>query len=674
MPRLSRFLFAGLLSLIIVAAASAPAVATIYYVDAAKANNSGAGTSWVAAKRDLQEAIVAAQAGDSIWVRTGVYLPTRDAGGNTSPADPREKCFRLKDGVKVFGGFAGTETAFGQRSITMNITTLSGDIGTPNYIYDNCYHVVLAIATSPSCLLDGFVITRGFTANGGTTYVGSAQIGKANGAGIYCDSATSVFRSLVIDSNVATGQGGGMYNNASTITLSNTAITRNTGEAGGGGICNFAASPQVTDVLISHNTAQYHEGGGVFNLYNSNASYSSVIIRGNDGRYGGGVNNYLSDATFTEVLLDSNSTYGSGGGMYNYGSNPLLRRVVFSNDSSGSGGGMSNYGAVPVMINVVFVDNVAGGGGAIANENASGPYIVNGTFYGNRATYNGGAIYNAYTAFSMPTVINSVFWNNSDPAGLEIYNDFSSYLYAGTRNNASDKGGNSLMAAMPGFVSLQGLSAGKVFRRPALPAGPDGKWFTTDDGLQIIECAPVVDKGDTSSLLSTDILGRTRVSAFDIGAYEFVGIFPPVVSIYRSGDTLGTDSFSSYQWYVDSLPIAGGTSRYLPLTKDGVYTVVVTNGDSCAVLSGTYIVKGLGVSATALGEAVKIFPNPATDKVFISTAEPFAAAVLGMDGRVLIQGDNTPWLDLAALQPGIYCLRVTDRWGRLLRQVRLTKL
>ena len=87
---------------------------TVYYVDSSRADNAGAGTNWSTAKKDLQNAINIASPGDQVWVKAATYLPTQDPLGSTSPADPRDKTFFLKDGVKVYGGFNGTEVALAQ--------------------------------------------------------------------------------------------------------------------------------------------------------------------------------------------------------------------------------------------------------------------------------------------------------------------------------------------------------------------------------------------------------------------------------------------------------------------------------------------------------------------------------------------------------------------------------
>ncbi|HYE95721.1 MAG TPA: hypothetical protein VD962_05895, partial [Rubricoccaceae bacterium] len=82
-------------------AASAASAQTVWYVDADAAPG-GNGTSWAQAFRDLQQGLSAAQSGHEVWVAEGVYKPT--AGTDRSIA------FVLRPGVRVFGGFAGTET------------------------------------------------------------------------------------------------------------------------------------------------------------------------------------------------------------------------------------------------------------------------------------------------------------------------------------------------------------------------------------------------------------------------------------------------------------------------------------------------------------------------------------------------------------------------------------
>jgi hypothetical protein len=82
---------------------------TIRYV---KPTGSGIGNSWANASNDLQLMINQSSAGDEIWVAAGTYIRIRrmDNLGVISYGN-RQNAFVAKSGVKIYGGFVGTETA-----------------------------------------------------------------------------------------------------------------------------------------------------------------------------------------------------------------------------------------------------------------------------------------------------------------------------------------------------------------------------------------------------------------------------------------------------------------------------------------------------------------------------------------------------------------------------------
>ena len=105
--------------------------------------------SWGAepAASTVQSAIDAAAAGDEVWVAEGTYL---------------ENC-TLKDGVSLFGGFAGNETSLSERDWNAHRTILDGGAAPGSVIY---------VPYSPSAAtIDGFTIQNGT----GTNYSGSGR-------------------------------------------------------------------------------------------------------------------------------------------------------------------------------------------------------------------------------------------------------------------------------------------------------------------------------------------------------------------------------------------------------------------------------------------------------------------------------------------------------------------
>jgi predicted outer membrane repeat protein len=117
--------------------------------NAVGANN---GTDWMNAFTDLQDALAVASANDEIWVSTGTYKPT--------PANNILVSFNLISGVKIYGGFSGTESSLEERDWENNITVLSGDLGQPDYAVDNSKHVITGIGIT-NAVLDGFKICDG---------------------------------------------------------------------------------------------------------------------------------------------------------------------------------------------------------------------------------------------------------------------------------------------------------------------------------------------------------------------------------------------------------------------------------------------------------------------------------------------------------------------------------
>jgi hypothetical protein len=251
----------------------------------------------------LQTALARAVSGDEIWVQMGVHYP--GAAGNYTAT------FTLKNGVALYGGFAGTETSRDERNWRANPTILSGDIdqndnhggdyineNASQIVGNNAYHVLTGSGTNSTAVLDGFIITAG----------------QANGSSPH-------------------NSGGGMYNMSGSPTLTNVTFSGNSATYGGG-MYNEESSPTLTNVTFSGNSTGY-SGGGMLNYNNSNPMLTNVTFSGNSATYGGGMLNYFSsNPTLTNVILWGNSA-SNGPEIYN---NNNSTPVVTYSDIQGCGG------------------------------------------------------------------------------------------------------------------------------------------------------------------------------------------------------------------------------------------------------------------------------------------------------------------------------------------------
>jgi len=226
----------------------------------------------------LQAALTGSAFGDEIWAAAGTYKPT--AGTD------RTATFQLIEGVAVYGGFAGVETARDQRNPATNVTILSGDIGAAGNS-DNSYHVVTGVT---GATLDGFTITAG-TAD-------------AHGGGMYNYSSSPTLTNVTFSGNSSANEGGGMYNYSSSPTLTNVTFSGNTADNGGGMENYNKSSPQIRNTIFWGNTASI--GAQIYNYaVDSTPGLSDSIVQG-----GCPAGSTCTNIIATDPLLDTLGNYG----------------------------------------------------------------------------------------------------------------------------------------------------------------------------------------------------------------------------------------------------------------------------------------------------------------------------------------------------------------------------
>ena len=283
------------------------------------------GQTWDNAYTDLQTALQNAVSGDEIWVASGTYYPTSGVNRNFS--------FEPPSGIKLLGGFKGTESAPEQRNWQINPTILSGDIGVEGDSTDNSFCVVFLHEPDTNTIIDGFIIKDGVADN---TAAPSFARGRCGG-GMYI-----------------MGYDAEAYPDIQNCTfLHNTALQNGAGAmAFGAGMGSVA--PRFINCRFESNHAVTGNGGGYARfggswLERGDDLEGCVFYRNRAGFQGGGF--YYKDSERSDDLdihgcmFEENEAIDNGGGLY-----LLLGR--------GNPAGVS-------VINCSFTRNIADHGGAL---------------------------------------------------------------------------------------------------------------------------------------------------------------------------------------------------------------------------------------------------------------------------------------------------------------------
>jgi hypothetical protein len=479
--------------------------ASIWYVDA-KIEKPGNGTFWLTAFNNLQTAIDAASAGDTIYVAQGIYYPTTAR----LIADPRTKSFILKDGVQILGGYqAGTFT----RNPKIYQTILSGDLDQNDRTTDtnginltwetevgeNAYSVVFGENLSNATILDGFIITGGFA-----DYPSLSNY--QHGGGMHIIGGAPIFRNLLVSGNTALyyrHRGGGMwFDNGSQAQIQDSVITGNFGYSGGGIAIYTGCNVTITDSIIQNNFARAI-GGGIMR-WDASLTLENVEVIKNTGRDTGGLDAYKPPfVTMNNVEFSENLGGGLHIGMYPDTSESTFKVTngKFSgNYGNGMGGGAMYLSNIDTeLVNVMFDGNYTTGSGGAIHQYQGTLSATNVTFAGNNSGRSGTAA--NFGNAELVTLNNCILWDN------DMYVSYTNGVYPVYNSCYNDTAGSS----NPGFIN---------------PVAKEEAPTTTGDyHLTETTIPQILNAGNSNYLpsgIKTDLDGNPRlVGLLDLGPYEF---------------------------------------------------------------------------------------------------------------------------------------------------------
>lgn len=399
--------------------------AGIVYVNS-QATGSNNGSNWTNAYTEIQPAIASANSGDEIWVASGVYYPTADIIGNTSPTDPRTKVILIDKEITLYGGFSGSETLLSQRDWTTNETVFSGDIGITGSEIDNSLFVFRVTANAQ---IDGVSIKDAYQINAG---LGSAlQIFNTdftiknslisdnfstNGAGMLINQSTIPSSSVVVDnchfySNNAENKGAGIDMSNGNILITNCIFDSNTAGYGTSIVLQQGSTinekSKIVNCLFTNNHSYTYGGMSVFSYSRPagveivNCTMTNNTCDATDPTLAGSIRSNNVNFTVQNTILWDNNPFQESGG-------DLTKFTVDNSIIYGGFTGNNNLSTDPLFSNVTNNDfTLQATSGAIdAGDTTGFSNIIPLTDLNGNSRYFNGIDIGAYELSSTPCTVN----------------------------------------------------------------------------------------------------------------------------------------------------------------------------------------------------------------------------------------------------------------------------
>ncbi len=596
-------------------------LATDYYVDAARPNDNGTGTTLATAKKTLQAIVtnVALKGGDVVYVKGGTYTV---AGTQAVLSITRSGSAAL--GYIVFKNYPG-ETPLIEFNGTNGIEVINGS----SYIEINGFEV------------------KGYKGATDTRTVAGAEGQYAN----YSTCATPTYNAVYAgngiivkdaDNNITT-------DNSHHIKILNCKVH----DCGGGGIQVSGGDYITIEDNEVYRNAWYsfyaNSGISIYQPYNSDATtgYKIMIQRnksyGNDSKI-----KWTSGCKFSDgngIIFDDyrNTQNTSAYGIYT-GKTLVANNITFGNGGSGIHAFSSN--------NIDIVHNVS-----YQNGQRTATYN-DGGIYGN-ATTNVRILNNIIVGIAGKN-INSNFSNTSHTVNYNVF-------YQG--NTPSVSGVNDLKATNPLFLnaSLDPLVAD--FRiSSASPAANSGLSFpdVTTDFAGTTRSLTGVDRGayEIASIIPVELISfnaapsvasarapsnvLTWATATEINTTHFdIERSNDGKTFEKQGSINANGSHSTYQ-FIDEKP----------LNNSNYYRLKINDIDGKITYSNIVNVSTVGKTK------VKIYPSVSNGYLTVEGAKSFE--IINLLGQVVLSETaaiHHSYLTIHHLQNGVYIVRGVDTEG-----------
>ncbi len=619
---------------------------------------------------------------DTVWIANGVYHP---------PYDSKFGYRIFNNGLKIYGGFSGTETTLAQRNWTGFQTIFDGEIGSPSTTNDNPRILSININRNfgepsiiqgtagnpahPKFIIDGIKFTGG-----------NAPLNLGNGS--------------------AVGGGAILYNGGyyDTLEVSHCLFTANSGSPGGAFyFSRWVASP-------GHTLVHIHDC-----VFDQNTGYF----------YGGAIGSRPTDTLYTHGIISSNSTINVNDCLFTNNTAPFgsavsildsfpvtFTRCIFRSNAAGYSGVFHDSALTRTRVfNSLFIGNVAGSfpiyfcrpprPGITALPHT----LIHCTIADNKSTSSDSSDF-AIRFNGHDVIQNCIFWKNKTGSGRVMDtpiagNSISTNILEGSPNlpNTVNSFDFDPLFVAPGTGYAIPFPSAAVFdyqlkpNSPAIDTGLNGISLNGPNALDLNDSnrffgsridlgayersyclarPPAIFPSKSLIFCQPDSVKLTAMAAGpgaffwngfaanpiwakDSGIYHLirdsagcrsvnsvlVNAIPvphPIITI--SGNTLSVPPvYASYQWFKNGSLIPGATAANYNPPANGIYSVAVTTRvGACPGSSAPFNLTNLAVR-NSWPDGLDIAPNPFSTSILVADDQAALARIALYDfrGRLLAQ-------------------------------------
>ena len=658
------------------------AAQTIFHVDQNVQGGQQTGLNWANAFPNLQQALAVAHAGDEIWVAKGVYYPTTTTDRSIS--------FVLKQGVGLYGGFAGTEASLLQRDFIQNETLLSGNIGNPLESTDNSRSIVTGQGLDSTACIDGFILKHCYAEASGSALFLSATI--------QAPVTSPAIRNCRFEQNYA-NEGPALYCQYNSVgivspALKNCIFRYNKAQTSGGAVVKKGPSPAafpfvVEDCIFSDNRVVAGNGGalclsdhsGLLALRRCQFARDSAFL-GLGGAvyypgYSGGSTLTVDSCSFVEnyadggagICYDEFSTVNAPGPLTCY-----MNHTIFDHNLTRADGGAAFgfWGFVNSMIQL-YVDHCSIKNNLSGSEAAC--FITGATNSNTHLSIKNTEFFKNINKSNPASTTAALYYSLSGDCSANIENCVFARNGAGILTTGGDTNGNKLVSHI---TNCTFFSNGKEVLSKSWYQGFNDSTFYSK--MYIDNC--IFWENTTSDRLFSD-------GIFNMWIME--GFFIDHVCIKReAGEFFGLGPNVLYQTYPEFVDTSQNNFRLRPcspavnfgdnLATNNAALVVDLDGNLRIVQDtvdlGAYETQDTCGSVSApekpdLGIALQINPNPVSSggtivvvlPAVVDTGIPFHWRLNDLHGRLVAEGDEfEPTCMLKAPEcPGVYSLTIQEK-------------